>query len=270
MSIGIPQASRRLSMRDKNNKIDYLGADVDLDNASPAYMIALKAVVQEKNKHLNLMDEDFLYHLGLTKADAPMFKGVEFVLMGGLDKRMTKMAHHLGKRLGFSEDQVVSIGIHKRYVLYLVGPALICSHGMGGPSTSILLHEVAKLLKYAGAKATWLRMGTCGGIGVDEGTIVVTNQAYNTDMKPYFEQIILGEKVQRESKYDASLCQKLAEACKKMDAKYEVGGTLCAYDFYEGQGRTDGVICEFTEAEKKEFLIDIHNEGIRGMEMDGL
>jgi uridine phosphorylase len=58
---------------------------------------------------------------------------------------------------------------------------------MGGPSTSILLHEVAKLLKYAGAKATWLRMGTCGGIGVDEGTIVVTNQAYNTDMKPYFE-----------------------------------------------------------------------------------
>ena len=95
------------------------------------------------------MEEDYLYHLGLTKKDAHMFKHVEYVIMGGLDKRMSKFAQYLGIKMGFLPDQVISIGIHKRYVIYLVGPALICSHGMGAPSTSILLHEVAKLLKYA-------------------------------------------------------------------------------------------------------------------------
>jgi uridine phosphorylase len=32
-----------------------------------------------------------------------------------------------------------------------VGPVLIANHGMGMPSTSILLHEVTKLLAHAGA-----------------------------------------------------------------------------------------------------------------------
>ena len=39
-------------------------------------------------------------------------------------------------------------------------------HGMGVPSASILLHEVLKLLHYAGAKDVVLfRMGTSGGLG---------------------------------------------------------------------------------------------------------
>ena len=42
----------------------------------------------------------------------------------------------------------------------------LIQHGMGMPSASILLHEVFKLLHYAGAKDIALfRMGTSGGLG---------------------------------------------------------------------------------------------------------
>ena len=38
-----------------------------------------------------------------------------------------------------------------RYVMYKIGPILTLNHGMGMPSLSIALHEVVKLLFYAGA-----------------------------------------------------------------------------------------------------------------------
>jgi uridine phosphorylase len=46
---------------------------------------------------------------------------------------------------------------------------------MGGPSVLILLHEIAKLLKYSKSSATWIRIGTCGGIGYEPGTICISD-----------------------------------------------------------------------------------------------
>ena len=68
----------------------------------------------------------------------------------------------------------MSVGAHKRYVSFIVGPVLVCSHGMGGPSISILLNEIAKLLIYANTNAIWIRMGTCGGVGIEGGSIAIT------------------------------------------------------------------------------------------------
>lgn len=43
---------------------------------------------------------------------------------------------------------------------------LVFQHGMGTPSLSILLHELFKLIHYAGCKdVTFFRLGTSGGIG---------------------------------------------------------------------------------------------------------
>ena len=70
-------------------------------------------------------------------------------------------------------------GIAYSYLLNFQ-PALKCSwlgslhvfhcllqHGIGVPSASILLHELFKLLHYAGAKDVSLfRMGTSGGLGI--------------------------------------------------------------------------------------------------------
>ena len=38
-----------------------------------------------------------------------------------------------------------------RYSTFKIGPVLCINHGIGGPSLSILLNEVLKLLLYAGA-----------------------------------------------------------------------------------------------------------------------
>lgn len=138
------------------------------------------------------MDEDFLYHLGLTKLDATKFKDIKYVCIGGTNDRMTNFAQTIGKKFGFA---VKSIGMHKRYVLYHVGPCLVCSHGMGGPSISILLNEIAKLLKYAEADSLWIRMGTCGGVGVNPGTVCISQQALNGALEPYHETIVLGKRI---------------------------------------------------------------------------
>lgn len=51
---------------------------------------------------------------------------------------------------------------------------------MGQPSISILLHEVTKMLEYAEATdVTYFRLGSSGGIGVEPGSVVVTNGGLN-------------------------------------------------------------------------------------------
>jgi uridine phosphorylase len=62
---------------------------------------------------------------------------------------------------------------------------VICvNHGMGQPSMSILLHEMAKLLMHAGASGfTFIRIGTSGGIGCAPGTVVITEEAIDGQLR---------------------------------------------------------------------------------------
>ena len=79
-----------------------------------------------------------------------------------------------------------------RYSMFKVGPVLSISHGMGIPSITILLHEVIKLLAHAGVKdPVFFRIGTCGGIGLEGGTIVVTEEVLNGELNPFLEQVSL-------------------------------------------------------------------------------
>lgn len=41
------------------------------------------------------------------------------------------------------------------------------------------------------------------------------------------------------------------------------GKTMCANDFYEGQGRLDGAFCEYGEEEKMEYLRKLADFGER-------
>lgn len=45
---------------------------------------------------------------------------------------------------------------------------------------------------------------------------------------------------------------------------------MCCDDFYEGQGRLDGAICEYTLEDKMKFLQDAHAAGVRNIEMESL
>ena len=102
-----------------------------------------------------------------------------------------------------------------------------------------------------GKEISAIRLGTCGGIGLTPGTVVVTEQAVDGRLQPYLEtvtlpipdifesiifQIILGNVVSREAKLDLDLAEKLVEAGKGAGSFETVlGKTISTNDFYEGQ-----------------------------------
>ena len=79
-----------------------------------------------------------------------------------------------------------------RYAMYKVGPILSVNHGIGCPSMSILLHELIKLVNYAGCKdVTFFRIGTCGGIGIEPGTVVITNESVDGMVNMFIIELVL-------------------------------------------------------------------------------
>lgn len=45
---------------------------------------------------------------------------------------------------------------------------------------------------------------------------------------------------------------------------------MCCDDFYEGQARLDGAICDYTEKHKMQFLKKAHEKGVINIEMESL
>lgn len=63
-------------------------------------------------------------------------------------------------------------------------------HGMGVPSISILLHEIIKLMYHARVKdPIFFRIGTCGGIGVDGGTVIISDDAVDGMLNHHYEVV---------------------------------------------------------------------------------
>ncbi len=75
-------------------------------------------------------------------------------------------------------DNPVHVGMNREYNIYtgtLLGEKVsVCSTGIGGPSASIAMEELANI----GAD-TFIRVGTCGGIAMDvlPGDVIVANGA---------------------------------------------------------------------------------------------
>ena len=160
----------------------------------------------------------------------------------------------------------------------------------------ILLHEMAKLMYHAKAKdPVFIRIGSSGGIGIEPGTVVVSNGAVNELIEPYHEQVIkfyiynstlaifhkifyylklylkvvAGKKVRRPAIFDQELAQELLSMSREEDSfKTLAGKTMCSNDFYEGQGRLDGAICEHSEEEKMEYLNNLKKAGVVNIEME--
>ncbi|XP_015267017.1 PREDICTED: uridine phosphorylase 2 [Gekko japonicus] len=233
-------------------------------------------LVYVKNPHLDSMDEDILYHLDLgTKTHnlPAMFGDIKFVCVGGSPNRMKTFAQFMHKELGLEGDEKdlkdICAGTD-RYCMYKVGPVLSISHGMGIPSISIMLHELIKLLHHAKCRdVTIIRIGTSGGLGIEPGSVVITDTAVDSFFKPQFEQVILDRVVVRSTELDKDLAEELLECSKEIkDFPTLIGHTMCTYDFYEGQGRLDGALCSFSNERKLEYLKRAYNAGIRNIEME--
>lgn len=61
---------------------------------------------------------------------------------------------------------------------------------MGVPSLGILLHEIIKLMYHAKCKdPVFIRIGTCGGIGVDGGTVIISDDAVDGLLRSVYEVV---------------------------------------------------------------------------------
>lgn len=62
---------------------------------------------------------------------------------------------------------------------------------MGIPSVGILLHEVIKLMYHAQVRdPVFFRIGTSGGIGLEGGTVIISEEAVDGQLNPHFELVI--------------------------------------------------------------------------------
>ncbi|XP_074684518.1 uridine phosphorylase 2 isoform X2 [Strix aluco] len=233
-------------------------------------------LVHVKNPHLDSMEEDVLYHLDLgTKTHnlPAMFGDVKFVCVGGSPNRMRAFAQFMHKELGLAgdgEDLADICAGTDRYAMYRAGPVLSISHGMGIPSISIMLHELIKLLHHAKCRdVTIIRIGTSGGLGIEAGSVVITDMAVDSSFKPRFEQVVLDDVVVRSTELDRDLAEELLTCSKEIpDLPTLIGHTMCTYDFYEGQGRLDGALCSFSSEKKLDYLKRAYDAGVRNIEME--
>ncbi|XP_075414254.1 uridine phosphorylase 1 isoform X2 [Tenrec ecaudatus] len=232
--------------------------------------------IRLENPNIAAMKEDVLYHFSLstTTHDFPaMFGDVKFVCVGGSPSRMKAFATYVAQELGLEQPGVEPANIcagTDRYAMYKVGPVLSVSHGMGVPSIAIMLHELIKLLYHARcSNITIIRIGTSGGIGLEPGSVVISQEAVDACFKPEFEQIVLGKRVVRSTHLNNQLVQELLLCSKELDEfPVVVGNTMCTLDFYEGQGRLDGALCSYTEKDKHQYLKAAYATGIRNIEME--
>jgi len=235
--------------------------------------------VELKNPNLETMTSDYLYHLGISIDDTKspeyirkQFGDIKVVCVGGTMERMRKLANHLYEII-FKEECKELVDLCKeaqRYSMFKVGPVLCVSHGIGMSSFSVLLHELFKLVKYANCiDPIFIRVGSSGGLGIDAGTVVVTQNAFNGYLKNEYELAILGERVCRPAKFDGNVANELAKCSMASDNfKTEIGSTMGTECFYEGQGRLDGAICHYQLAEKMNFLNKCYSLGIKNIEME--
>uniref|UniRef100_A0A914UM93 Nucleoside phosphorylase domain-containing protein n=1 Tax=Plectus sambesii TaxID=2011161 RepID=A0A914UM93_9BILA len=227
------------------------------------------------NPHLLPDEDDVLYHFGLTKhsTDLPVvFGDVRFVCTGGSVGRLACVAQEIATSLGITDgSDRRNLCNSDRYCMYKVGPALCVNHGMGVPSLSIMLIEVIKLLHHARCKnVTFFRIGTSGGLGLEPGTVVVSNAAVNCELKPIHVQYVLGQRTERPATLDQKLVQELLEIGSTLPFPVATGATMCADDFYEGQGRLDGAFCEYSMEDKFKYIQTLFDAGVRNIEMESV
>jgi uridine phosphorylase len=110
------------------------------------------------------MSKSDVFHLGLTKND---LQGATLAIVPGDPERVEKIAALM--------DKPVKLASHREFTSWraeLDGKAVIvCSTGIGGPSTSIAVEELAQL-----GIRTFLRIGTTGAIQphINVGDVLVT------------------------------------------------------------------------------------------------
>lgn len=209
---------------------------------------------------------------------AKLFGDVRMVCMGGEDERMTHFAEKIAMEvpeLGINPKDLDPIGKTKRFVLHKVGPILSVSHGMGIGSIRIMLHEITKLLYYAGKstrdildRTEYIRIGTSGGIGARVGQVVLSERAIHPrTLKPVDEIYRMGETHQFPTDFDAALRERIFAT--RGDIDVVIGDTLAGNCFYEEEPNLYGALdAGYGKTEQRAWVEELKRLGIVNTEME--
>lgn len=165
-----------------------------------------------------------VFHLGVTKSD---LKGATLAIVPGDPARVKKIAELL--------DNPVFLISQREYTLYLGEldgkSVVVCSTGIGGPSTSIAVEELAQL-----GVTNFLRVGTTGAIQphVSVGDIIVTTGSVRLDgASQHFAPL------EFPAVPDFDIVLAMREAAIESGRKVHMGVTASSDTFYPGQERYD-------------------------------
>jgi uridine phosphorylase len=171
-----------------------------------------------------------LYHLDLEKK---VLQGAKIALLPGDPFRARTIAEAIAK--GHGRGGVKKLAWKREYCSYLVRAGeryvLITSTGIGGPSTSIAIDELARL-----GVRTFIRVGTTGAIqkNIRTGDVIITTGSVRLDGASTHYAPIEYPAVAHHEVVNALV--KGAEAVK---LRYHVGVTASSDTFYPGEERTD-------------------------------
>lgn len=165
-----------------------------------------------------------VFHLGLTRE---MLRDATLAILPGDPGRVAKIAGHL--------DDPTPLASHREFTSYLGWidgkPLVVCSTGIGGPSTSIAGEELAQL-----GVRTFLRVGTTGAIQphINVGDVIVTTGAVRLDgASLHFAPLEYPAVAHHEC------TTALVAAARAAGFEPHVGITASSDTFYPGQERYD-------------------------------
>ncbi|KAL6725594.1 hypothetical protein Aduo_007635 [Ancylostoma duodenale] len=188
-----------------------------------------------------------------------------FVCAGGSPNRLKIYAEWFAEECKIPCSENLSKS--DRFVLFKTGKVIWVNNGMGNPSLSFMLVEILKLLNHA--KATdvkIIRLGTSGDVGVEPGTVIVSKNAINAELRTVCAMDCW---VGRETYLDEGLRNDLIAMANEMKIPVDTGYTMCADDFYEGvRFVLTAFFCEYKPDDKFAFLKKLHDKGVRNIEME--
>ncbi len=165
-----------------------------------------------------------VFHLGVTQQD---LQGASMAIIPGDPARVKKIAEQM--------DKAEFLASHREYTLYLAqldgNKIVVCSTGIGGPSTSIAVEELAQL-----GVNTFLRVGTTGAIQpeINPGDMIVTTASVRLDgASLHFAPM----EFPAVADFDVTTAMRKAALEQKMTV--HTGITASSDTFYPGQERYD-------------------------------
>ncbi|WP_298443542.1 uridine phosphorylase [uncultured Ferrimonas sp.] len=167
-----------------------------------------------------------VFHLGLTKA---MLQGATVAIVPGDPERV--------KRIASLMDEPAPLAATREFTSYLGkidGQAVVvCSTGIGGPSTSIAVEELAQL-----GIDTFLRIGTTGAIQshIEVGSLIVTTGSVRLDGASFH---FAPAEYPAVANFDCT--NALVSAARAVGQEPNIGVTASSDTFYPGQERYDTI-----------------------------